>query len=104
MYFISILDYVYTIYFIFIFDHFSFIFTLYFISIFVYFSFIFTITVKHFNFFNFLISYYSSFISITYIIVRKYLYIKYTLYFRLYISTMYTANIFAKINYQSINT
>ena len=41
----------------------------------------FTVTVKRFNFFNFLISYYSLFISITYVIVSKHIY---TLYFRLY--------------------
>ena len=35
---------------------------------------LFTVTVKRFNFFNFLISYYSLFISITYVIVSKYLY------------------------------
>ena len=43
----------------------------------------FTVNVKRFNFFNFLISNYSLFISITYVIVRKYL------YFRLYICLKY---------------
>ena len=33
-----------------------------------------TVTVKRFNLFNFLISYYSLFISITYFIVSKYLF------------------------------
>ena len=39
-----------------------------------YFTFIFMVTVKCFNLYNFLIFYYSLFISIKYVIISKYLY------------------------------